>query len=251
MVNNNSTQNTNHRLTILLVTGVLLVVVLILFININNKQIKISPSLSQLPSTQSTNSPNQITPNNIGDKMDKNNPSTITTLSMPPIDNDNKQSSESISNISQTSQNSSKGLAFVRCAVGVNKMCVIGPGDSFYTLLGKDPYTEKLLVNGSQISPDLIQFNINQEIYSDEPIKDASGKTIVSTKKEFNSLTNTLSLYIGINASYQQNLSPDQLQRLAIEQIVRSFFAMYSESPDNYVKIEQIIHKLNSWQPTE
>jgi len=130
-------------------------------------------------------------------------------------------------------------------------MCVIGPGDSFYSSLGKDPYTGKLLVNGSLVNPDTIQFNITQETYLDEPITDASGKTLLSTKKEFNSSTNTLSLYIGVNATYQQNLNPDQLRRLGIEQMVRSFFVMFGESPDNFVKIEQIIRNLNSWQPSQ
>jgi hypothetical protein len=81
-------------------------------------------------------------------------------------------------------------------------------------------------------------------------MKDGQGKVLSSTKKEYDVSTKTLTITVGVNADYYNNLKLTEQRLLYLSQTVRSFMAMFGETPDNFVKVERVVGNLGSWQPT-
>ena len=155
-------------------------------------------------------------------------------------------------NSSQSSTNNaapSGPYAPIGCAVNPQISCVIKKDDLLYSLLGQSPDSE-LLVNGIKIKPNRIEYQTSLNTYNDEQMRDGQGKILSSTKKEYDQNTKTLTLLIGANPEYFRDLKPTEQRLLYISQTVRSFMAMFSESPDNFVKMGRVVNELGSWQPT-
>jgi hypothetical protein len=118
-----------------------------------------------------------------------------------------------------------------------------------YEALGQRPESG-LLVNGEKVRPATILYRTSLYSYNDEQMKDGQGKVLSSTKKEYDVSTKTLTITVGVNADYYNNLKLTEQRLLYLSQTVRSFMAMFGETPDNFVKVERVVGNLGSWQPT-
>ena len=167
---------------------------------------------------------------------------------VPTGDLDKSQNNNS--NTQNTNSNATSGYAVLNCSRDLSKVCVIGKDNNLFSALGKS-FDSEMLVNGVKVKPEKILYITSNETYSDEQIKDGQGKVITSSNKTFDSSTSTLTLTVSIGADYYKNLSQSERNLLYTSQTVRSFMAMFEESPENFIKAEQIVSSLGSWQPTQ
>lgn len=155
--------------------------------------------------------------------------------------------SESGSGGSSTN-NSNSAVAPIGCSTSLTTICTIKKDDDIYQAIGQDPDSE-LWVNGVKVKPEVIVYQTGTGTYPDEQIQDGQGKVLSSTQKEYDTETETLTLTIGANPSYYNNLRLAEQRTLYLSQTVRSFMAMFGETPDNFIKVEQAVGNLGSWQP--
>jgi biopolymer transport protein ExbD len=135
------------------------------------------------------------------------------------------------------------------CSVNLGKVCTIKKNDDIFSALGQGSDAE-LLVNGIKIKPNKIVYQTSSETYKDEQMKDGQGKVLSSTNKEYDANTKTLTISVGANPNYYNNLQPTEQRLLYLSQTVRSFMAMFGETPENFIKVEKVVNELGSWQPT-
>ncbi len=212
--------------------GVILTLVLVLvMVVVWKRRTPATPSL--MPTTQITSSP-QVYPRN--DVYNHTLTSTPREASASGL-------------IEQTPTNTAREKDKISCLASQKELCVLHARDPLYELLGLGPNTP-LLVEGQKVTPRMITIQIDNATYSDEQTNDATNKVLISTRKTYNSKTKTLALVIGTEPGYFSGLTFEEQRTLYVAQIVRSFLAMLSQSPDNYVKIQQITSTLGSWQPT-
>ncbi len=136
------------------------------------------------------------------------------------------------------------------CFADQKPTCSIGRTDSLYTVLGQDP-DAGLLVGGVVVKPEKIVYKVSLGVYADAQIADGQGKVLSSSGKEYDAGTKTLTLTIGVNSGYYNSLQSDQQHTLLLSQTVRSFLAMFGETPNNFIKVEKAVSSLGSWQPTQ
>ncbi len=134
------------------------------------------------------------------------------------------------------------------CFVDPGKICIIKKNDDIFSVLGQGPDV-KFLINGVTVSPEKIVYQTSSETYSDEQMKDGKGKVLSSANKEYDSTTKTLTISIGADPSYYDNLQPTEQRLLYLSQTVRSLMAMFGETSENFVKVERVVNELGSWQP--
>ncbi len=135
------------------------------------------------------------------------------------------------------------------CSTETNQICTIKADDQIYLVLGQNPDTE-LLLNGVKIKPKKITYQLTSATYDDEQMKDGAGKVLTSSLKEYDPASGVLQLLIGANPDYYKSLTYTQKKLLYVSQTVRTFMAMFGETPDNYVKVEKAVNNLGSWQPS-
>lgn len=135
------------------------------------------------------------------------------------------------------------------CSTETNQICTIKKDDQIYLVLGQNPDTE-LLLNGVKIKPKTITYQLTPATYNDEQMKDGAGKVLTSSLKEYDPASGILQLLIGANPDYYKSLTYSQKKLLYVSQTVRTFMAMFGETPENYVKVEQVVNSLGSWQPS-
>ena len=216
-----------------------------------------APSTSPNPATESS-----LTEKGLGeDRPGQNGTISPNTLATPNEKQGLKPTSEMLNEATQDAKNNSTGsnntsqttsggsYARLGCYVDTGKVCTIKKNDSMYSVLGHDPDTE-LIVNGMKIKPEHIIYQTSSDTYTDEQMKDGQEKVLTSTNKEYNEDTKTLTLSIGASPSYYNNLPPTEQRLLYLSQTVRSFMAMFGETPENFVKVERVVDELGSWQPT-
>jgi hypothetical protein len=216
------------------------------------KQMKVSTKTTALPS---------VTDENLGDAQQGQNgtapPNTLTT----PKTADKQKSKDKMSNETTQDQGSSStsndntsettpsgSYARLGCFIETDIVCTIKDNDDIYSVLGQDPDTE-LMVNGVKIKPEKIIYQTSADTYTDEQMKDGQGKVLTSTNKEYDENTKTLTLSIGANPGYYNNLKPTEQRLLYLSQTVRSFLAMFGETTENFVQIESAVNALGTWQP--
>lgn len=162
-----------------------------------------------------------------------------------------QQANENTSDHTDSNTQSNNGVyAPLGCFVDLGPVCSIGYTDNLYAVLGQDPNTE-LLVNGVLVKPEKIIYKVGYGVYPDEQITDGQGKVISSTNKGYDANTKTLTLTIGVNSNYYNNLQSTQQHTLLLSQTVRSFLAMFGETSENFIQVEKMVNSLGSWQPTQ
>ena len=149
------------------------------------------------------------------------------------------------STANSTTQNTILNLG---CSADLQQPCVIKQDDPLYDLFGQSPGSE-LLVNGIKVRPDKILYQTSQNAFNDEQMKDGQGNILSSSKKDYDMGTKTLTITIGINSDYSNKLKPTEQRLLYLSQTVRSFMAMFGDSPEDFVKMEQVVGSMGSWQP--
>lgn len=165
-------------------------------------------------------------------------------------DSPDRQSGQGSSdNNSQNTATARGSYAPLGCSAETQKACTIKNDDLLYEALGQRPESG-LLVNGEKVRPATILYRTSLYSYNDEQMKDGQGKILSSTKKEYDASSKTLTITVGVNADYYNNLKQTEQRLLYLSQTVRSFMAMFGETPDNFVKVERVVGNLGSWQPT-
>lgn len=184
-------------------------------------------------------------PTDVSRNSGGNNPSD-----QAPTSPSSQQSGQGSSDNSSSNTTTPRGsYAPLGCSTNLQKACTIKKDDLLYGALGQSPDSE-LLVNGVKVKPDKIVYQTSSDTYNDEQMKDGQGKVLSSTKKEYDASSKTLTITVGVNADYYNNLKPTEQRLLYLSQTVRSFMAMFGETPDNFVKVERVVGNLGSWQPT-
>lgn len=133
---------------------------------------------------------------------------------------------------------------------GEKARCTIATNDRIYDVLEQEENSVRVFINGAWIEPKTVLFQLNQKTYSDEVISDATGKTLLSSGKEYNPKMGTLMLWVGMNASYYNSISPKERQTLYLEQLVRTLTALFGKSPNNFITVQNAVQLLHSWQPS-
>lgn len=239
-----------RRIWIYVIIMTVLIPVLVLMMI---KQTKVTTDTTVLPS---------VADGNLGNTEQGQNgtapPNTITTPKgadiVKPTDktsNETTQDPEDSSTSNASTSETTPGGSYARlgCFVEADSVCTIKDNDDIYSVLGQDPDIE-LIVNGVKIKPEKIIYQTSADTYTDEQMKDGQGKVLTSTNKDYDENTKTLTLSIGADPSYYNNLKPTEQRLLYLSQTVRSFMAMFGETTENFVKVESAVNALGTWQPT-
>jgi hypothetical protein len=174
----------------------------------------------------------------------KASPSEVSPTNMDTYSSGSAVQSTTIS----PSQNPGKGKIPI-CFQNTGKLCVIRLDDPLFALLGKSISDEGLFIDGVLVKPQKVVYKVTYNTYPDEQLKDVAGKILLSTNKLFDEKSDTLTLTIGINEQYFQDLNTGGQRTFPVSRLVRSFLTMFKESPDNYIKVEQIVKGLGDWYP--
>lgn len=247
---NKNTSAPNRIWLYIVLMAVLLVVLIIVvfkqgvFSTNSNTQLTLKEQASGEDTLENTGITPPNTPQTPGGMRD-------ITPTREATDEATQQSEGGSTNGNNNTSNTTTVSSYARlgCFVNLSKACTIKKNDNIFSVLGKTSDTE-LLVNGVKIAPEKIVYETTDNTYPDEQMKDGQGKVLTSTNKEYDVSTKTLTISIGANPSYFNNLKPTEQRLLYLSQTVRSFMAMFGETPENFVKVERVVNELGSWQPT-
>lgn len=242
---NKSPINRARLLVGIFVVAALILVVIVLYRGSRLSTQQVSQMIyNKQSSIQDTK--HNVTPTNDVNPKQTNTLRNITTT---PTENSTAINSSDSSQMGDGEKKQKTNPSELGCSTETNQICTIKNDDQIYLVLGQNPDTE-LLLNGVKIKPKKITYQLTPATYDDEQMKDGAGKVLTSSMKKHDPVSGVLQLLVGANPDYYKSLTYSQKKLLYVSQTVRTFMAMFGETPDNYVKVEKVVNSLGSWQPS-
>lgn len=140
-------------------------------------------------------------------------------------------------------------VPYLTACLGVATYCDVEGGKHILSALGKSEKGTEFFINGTLVKPKYILIQINKNTYGGNALVDASGKKLISSEINYREADGVLQIKVGMNAQYYQTLNPAQRHTLYLEQIVRTFILMLQEKENDFIRIQQVVSALSSWQP--
>jgi len=135
------------------------------------------------------------------------------------------------------------------CLKSTKKFCVLRPDDPLFTAIGINPRVALFEIDGKKEQVANVYFQIAFEDFTEEPITDASGKVITTSKKEYDALSKSLTIYVGSKEDYFRMIPEDQQKQLYLAQIVRSLLVMTGDTSGDFRRTFEVTNKLVKWSP--
>lgn len=228
-------QHPHHRrLTILIIVFVVLIIGLISWIF----AFKNTQKTKTLNTINFQNNPQRVTPS-----QNDTHPNISPLIRPKEAPNRNTLSPSSVT---QTTQAETQP-----CFQGTTTVCVIKQNDLLFTYLGDTSREWAFWIGNTLVVPKKIVYQITYGLFSDEQLKDASNKILLSTEKVFDENTKTLTVTVGVDQAYYLALNSQGKHTFTTSQLVRSLLAMTRQSPEDYITTQAIVTKLGNWVPAQ